>query len=431
MTFNIYGRLNSRQTSVAVIGMGYVGRPLALALSRHFNVVGYDVNPHATDCISEPISPLKPESGDAGRLELTDCEGDIANASFYIITVGTPVDSSNNPDLSQLLAATRTVGGMLKPGDYVVYESTVFPGCTENVCVPLLEEISGLKCGSEFKAGYSPERINPTDALHEVANISKIIAGCDEEATAEIERVYSYAVSAPLHKARSIRSAEAAKLLENIQRCMNIALMNEMSVTFGGMGIDFGEVVELAATKWNFTPYSPGLVGGHCIPVDPYYLMSEARRAGIDMPLTRMGCSVNEMMPGYVADSVAAHIPADARKKGRPRALVLGISYKRNSDDVRNSGVAEMIALLEAYGIDCDVVDRMVDGEAVKRMYGLELKEGPEGVYDAVIVAVNHDCYTGLDETWFERLSSGPETLLADLHGVYRGKVTNLKYWAF
>ncbi len=430
---NIYEFLKSHRASVAVVGLGYVGLPLALELSKHFNVVGYDSCSDTIDSISDILPPPDHigESGhiNEGNLAVVKTTEGIADASFYIIAVGTPVDSNHNPDINHLLSATATVGRLLKPGDYVVYESTVFPGCTEEECVPLLEKISGLKCGHDFKVGYSPERINPGDASHVFANTPKIISGCDDEAAAEIARVYGSAISARLHVAHSIRSAEAAKLLENIQRCVNIALINEMSKTFAKMGIDTNEVIKLAASKWNFTEYSPGLVGGHCIPVDPYYLIAEASRAGIDMPLTRMGCAVNESMPDYVADSVATRIRQTGHDGRRPRVLVLGIAYKRNSDDIRNSGVVEMIARLLSHGIECDVVDEMADSEAVKRMYGIELLPEPSGVYDAVIVAVDHDCYANLDEKWFESVSVGADTLLADLCGTFRGKVSNLKYW--
>lgn len=415
MTTGIFDRLESRRASVGVVGLGYVGMPLAQALSRHFDVAGYDPRFRAAGDSDVDDGPVIAGDMDA-----------LSAASFYIIAVGTPIDGDRRPDIGALLSATESVGGLLKRGDYVVYESTVYPGCTEDECVPLLEKISGLRCGRDFKVGYSPERINPGDPRHGLADTPKIISGCDDEAESEIARVYGKVVGASLHIASDIRQAEAAKLLENIQRCMNIALMNEMSVTFGRMGIDIDEVVELASAKWNFAPYRPGLVGGHCIPVDPYYLIWKAERQGADMPLTRLGCAVNERMPAYVAGEVARRIPAG----GNRRVLVMGMAYKRNSDDIRNSGVAVLTECLTALGLECDVVDGMVDRRAVKRMYGLELKACPEGVYDAVVIAVAHDCYAGFDEEWFGRMSSGREALLADLSGVYRGRVSNMKYWS-
>lgn len=441
MAMEIFERLESRRTVVGVLGLGYVGMPLALEMAKHFDVVGYD--PSARVIASKPTNSPPPSASppppdhERERAEEHGCFptiasdiSELADASFYIIAVGTPVDSSHKPDIGQLLSATESVGAILKRGDYVVYESTVFPGCTEEECIPLLERISGLRCGRDFKVGYSPERINPGDASHELVNTPKIISGCDDEAAAEIARVYGRVIAASLHIASDIRSAEAAKLLENIQRCVNIALMNEMSMTLGSMGIDMDEVVALASSKWNFTAYSPGLVGGHCIPVDPYYLISEASRRGGDMPLTRMSCAVNERMPAYVADEVARRIGVAGDVAGRRRrVLVMGVAYKSNSDDIRNSGVVEMAERLSALGVECDVVDEVVDGGAVKRMYGLELSECPSGVYDAVVIAVAHDCYAGFDEEWFGRVASGPEALLADLWGIYKGRISNMKYW--
>lgn len=441
MAMEIYERLESRRTAVGVLGLGYVGMPLALEMAKHFDVVGYDPSVKITTSktINYPPPSASPPPSDReseraekhGRFPAIAADiSELADASFYIIAVGTPVDSSHKPDIGQLLSATESVGAILKRGDYVVYESTVFPGCTEEECIPLLERISGLRCGCDFKVGYSPERINPGDASHELVNTPKIISGCDDEAAAEIARVYGRVISASLHIASDIRSAEAAKLLENIQRCVNIALMNEMSMTLGSMGIDMDEVVVLASSKWNFTAYSPGLVGGHCIPVDPYYLISEASRRGGDMPLTRMSCAVNERMPAYVADEVARRIGVAGDVAGRRRrVLVMGVAYKSNSDDIRNSGVVAMVERLSALGVECDVVDDVVDGGAVKRMYGLELSEFPSGVYDAVVIAVAHDCYAGFDEEWFGRVASGPEALLADLWGVYKGRISNMKYW--
>lgn len=434
MAMGIYDRLCSRQTSVGVVGLGYVGMPLALEMAKHFNVVGFDLIKKVCNCSSTDYPPpLNDDGSEAqydGRPVIAGSVEDLADVGFYIVAVGTPVNDSHAPDISQLLAATESVGGMLKRGDYVVYESTVFPGCTEQECVPLLERISGLECGRDFKVGYSPERINPGDQAHDLTNTPKIISGCDEEAVGEIARVYGRVVSAPLWRASDIRSAESAKLLENIQRCVNIALINEMSMTLGRMGIDVSEVVRLASSKWNFTAYSPGLVGGHCIPVDPYYMISEAARRGIDMPLTRLGCAVNESMAGYVADEVLRRISGSVGREGRrPRVLVLGVAYKPDSDDIRSSGAAALRECLSERGAECDVVDEMVDGESVKRMYGFELSDSPSGVYDAVVIAVAHECYRGLEDEWFARVTTGPEALLADLGATYKGRISNLRYW--
>lgn len=359
----------------------------------------------------------------------TDDPAVLSRASFYIVTVATPVDEARNPDISQLLAATATVGSVLKPGDYVVYESTVFPGCTESECVPLLQRLSGLECGEDFKVGYSPERINPMDADHLFGNTPKIVSACDGEALEEISRVYACAVKATLHKTLHIKAAETAKLVENIQRNVNIALMNELAGVFDRMDIDMREVISLASSKWNFVPCTPGLVGGHCIPVDPYYLISEAARAGLDLPLTRLGCSINERMADHVARSVVGRI-TPARDSGRPpRILVMGITYKKNSDDIRNSGAADVVARLSGYGAECDAVDPFADAATVKSMYGIDLATSLRPPYDAVVVAVPHDPYSGFGEEYFRELTSGPDALVADLYGVYSGKIKALKYW--
>lgn len=425
---DIYDRLATRRASVAVVGLGYVGLPAALEFAGHFDVIGYDVDADRIHTLAEADFP-PPSDGTAPSLTFTDDPQALAGASFYIITVATPVDGARKPDLGQLLSATATVGAALKPGDYVVYESTVFPGCTESECVPLLQRVSGLKCGEEFKVGYSPERINPTDAEHLFGNTPKIVSACDDEALEQIARVYSRVVKAALHKTPHIKAAEAAKLVENIQRNVNIALMNELSEAFDRMGIDRSEVISLASSKWNFVPYTPGLVGGHCIPVDPYYLISEAVRAGLDLPLTRLSCSINERMADYVARSVVGRMPAFGASGRRPRILVLGIAYKKNSDDIRNSGVAAVVGRLSAQGAECDTTDPFADAAAVKSMYGIDLVGELRPPYDGIVVAVPHDCYCGWDEAYFRELSTGPEALVADLSGVYNGRIKTLRYW--
>lgn len=339
------------------------------------------------------------------------------------------MDADRKPDLFCLLEATRTVARHLKPGDYVVYESTVSPGCTENECVPVLEECSGLKAGEDFKVGYSPERVNPNDMLHTFANTPKVVAACDEVALKCISEVYSSAVGACIYQAPSIMVAEASKMLENAQRNINIALMNEFSILFSNMGIDMAEVIGAASTKWNFVQCRPGLVGGHCIPVDPHYIIALAENIGVDTPVLKAGCAVNEGMARYVTDSVLRECSARGIEPREARVLLMGITYKENIDDIRNSVQAEICRLLGAAVASTDVIDPCADPEKVASMYGINLVGEPAGKYDIIIVAVAHDEYASLDEEWFLSVSS-PDALLADLVWLYRGKINSLGYWS-
>ena len=418
---DIYERLKGRETSLAVVGLGYVGLPVALEFARHFNVTGYDIDngrsaSRAKIYGGSGVRPTPPDNASGG-------------AAFHIITVPTPVDADRKPDLFCLLEATRTVARHLKPGDYVVYESTVSPGCTENECVPVLEECSGLKAGEDFKVGYSPERVNPNDMLHTFANTPKVVAACDEVALKCISEVYSSAVGACIYQAPSIMVAEASKMLENAQRNINIALMNEFSILFSNMGIDMAEVIGAASTKWNFVQCRPGLVGGHCIPVDPHYIIALAENIGVDTPVLKAGCAVNEGMARYVTDSVLRECSARGIEPRDARVLLMGITYKENIDDIRNSVQAEICRLLGAAVASTDVIDPCADPEKVASMYGINLVGEPAGKYDIIIVAVAHDEYASLDEEWFLSVSS-PDALLADLVWLYRGKINSLGYWS-
>ncbi len=418
---DIYERLKGRETSLAVVGLGYVGLPVALEFARHFNVTGYDID-------SGRIASLEKMYEGSG-VRFTSSENALGGAGFHIITVPTPIDDDRKPDLFCLLEATRTVPRHLKPGDYVVYESTVSPGCTENECVPVLEECSGLKAGEDFKVGYSPERVNPNDMLHAFANTPKVVAACDEVALKCISQVYSSAVGASIYHAPSIRVAEASKMLENAQRSINIALMNEFSILFSNMGIDMAEVIGAASTKWNFVQCRPGLVGGHCIPVDPHYVISLAENLGVDTPVLKAGCAVNEGMAEHVVNSVLRECTVRGIEPREARVLLMGITYKENIDDIRNSVPAEICRLLGGTVASADVVDPYADPEKVASMYGINLVREPSGKYDIIIVAVAHDGYAALDEDWFLSVSS-PDALLADLVWLYRGKIRSLGYWS-
>ncbi len=417
---NIYSELVGRRASLAVIGLGYVGLPVAIEFAKHFNVIGYDIDRSRIDNLCDEFG----ES--SASLKFTYSEDDLKAASFFVIAVPTPVDNDRKPDLRPLLDATHTVGRNMCRGSHVVYESTVYPGCTEEYCVPLLERESGLVCGVDFKVGYSPERINPNDRAHSIVNTVKIVGACDEEALNCIADVYGMIVSAGMHKVSCIKVAEAAKILENVQRNINIALMNEVSILFSKAGIDMAEVVGAASTKWNFMDYVPGLVGGHCIPVDPLYIVSMAEKHGVEMPLVNTGCAINDGMPAYIVRSVMNRIVG-----GNPvRALIMGVAFKENIGDIRNSLAAQIARLLEAASIEVDIMDPYADSGMVEEMYGLKLKSEPCAPYDLIIVAVAHDCYASLDDKYFRSIARNENTLLADVKWAYKGRITSLKYWS-
>jgi UDP-N-acetyl-D-galactosamine dehydrogenase len=354
---------------------------------------------------------------------------ELAKATFYIVAVPTPIDKNNKPDLTPLLGATRSVGKVLKKGDYVVYESTVYPGCTEEDCVPLLEELSGLKAGIDFKFGYSPERINPGEKVHTLEKTVKIVSGCDAESLEQVARTYELVVQPGVHRAPSVKVAEAAKIIENTQRDVNIALMNELSILFGRMGINTYDVLEAAGTKWNFMKFFPGLVGGHCIGVDPYYLVHKAAELKYHTQVISAGRFVNDSMGGYIAKNVVKKIIASGKPAMNARVLVMGITFKENVSDIRNSKVVDIIHELQDFGVIVDVVDPFANPEEVKQCYGLTLKAEPEGPYNAIIAAVAHREYEKLNEAYFQKLSVG-EGILADIKGIYRNAIKEMTYWS-
>jgi len=340
---------------LAIIGLGYVGLPLAVAFAKHFPVVGFDINEKWVQEVRSGYGPngeLHPEKLRNPSLYFTTDPGDLKGCDFFIITVPTPVDRAKRPDLSHIQEASRLVGRVLSEGSVVVYESTVYPGCTEEVCIPILEQMSGLKAGMDFKLGYSPERINPEDQEHTLEKVVKVVAGQDPETTELLARIYGLVVEAGVYKAPDIRTAEAAKVIENIQRDINIALMNELATLFKRLGLDTWEVLKAARTKWNFLPFEPGLVGGHCIPVDPYYLAYKAQEVGYPPELILAGRRIYDGMGAYVArETVKLLIRAGRRVKGA-RVLVLGVSFKENVPDVRNTRVEELVRELQEHGME-------------------------------------------------------------------------------
>lgn len=428
----MFAALKNKEKKIAIVGLGYVGLPLAMGFADKLSVIGYDINEDRLAKLREGIDPngeLESSQWKGKDIEFTSSVDKLKEASFYVIAVPTPIDQHNEPDLTPLLLATRTVASVLDPGDYVVYESTVYPGCTEEDCVPLLEEISGLKCKQDFKIGYSPERINPGDKVHTLQNTVKIVSGCDDEALSEIKQVYGLIIEAGLHQASSIRVAEAAKIIENTQRDVNIALMNELSIIFDRMGINTFDVLEAAGTKWNFLHFYPGLVGGHCIGVDPYYLVHKAKELQYHPKMINSGRFVNDSMGRYIAKKIVKKVLAQGKNILHARVLVMGITFKENVSDIRNSKVVDMVREFMDFGAVVDVVDPYASPLAVEQEYGIELREQPGKNYDAIVVAVAHKDYILLDENYFISLSN-EKAVLGDIKGLYRHKIKNMAYWS-
>ena len=410
--------------TIAVIGLGYVGLPLAMEFARTRPVVGFDIRRERIDELlagRDATLEVDPEElRHAGQLELTDDPDALRRCGIFIVTVPTPIDKANRPDLKPLILATETVGKALREGDVVIYESTVYPGCTREVCVPILEKLSGLTLNEGFHVGYSPERANPGDRQHRLATITKVTSGSTPEAADAIDALYASIVSAGTHKASSIEVAEAAKVIENTQRDLNIALMNELAIIFNRLGIDTLEVLAAAQTKWNFLPFRPGLVGGHCIGVDPYYLTHKAQEAGYHPEVILAGRRINDGMGRYVADQVARLM----MRRGFPvvgsRILVMGLAFKENCPDVRNSKAIDIVRELREFNASVDVWDPWVSAETLRGEAGLErLPELPAtGVYDAVVVAVGH-------REFFETGAAGIQALgrdgavLYDVKGIF------------
>ncbi len=428
----MYDQLVSKDKILAVIGLGYVGLPIALAFARKIKVIGFDINEKRVKLMQQNIDPsgeLEATDFDGCDIEFTDSLEVLKKASFFIVAVPTPIDSHTMPDLKPLLGASTSVGKVLKSGDYVVYESTVYPGCTEEDCIPILERESGLKFPTDFKVGYSPERINPGDKEHTLAKITKVVSGCDAESLDIIAKVYELVVDVGVHRASSIKVAEAAKIIENTQRDLNIALMNELSVIFDKMKINTYEVLEAAGTKWNFLKFSPGLVGGHCIGVDPYYLTYKSKELGYIPEVILSGRQINDAMGAYVAKKTVQLMAKQGKDITKARVLVMGATFKENVEDIRNSKVADVINELVNFSVHVDVIDPHADSEELQHEYGFGLVAEPTGSYDAVIVAVNHKPYLSLQESYFQSLSA-PNAILVDLKGIYRGKIQQMKYWS-
>lgn len=433
MSNSIYQKLINKETKLAVIGLGYVGLPIALEFARTIKVIGFDINQGRVDMMRNNVDPS--QELDAAAFEGCDIHftadlEDLKEATFFIVAVPTPIDSANVPDLKPLLGASTTVGKVLKKGDYVVFESTVYPGCTEEDCVPVLEKESGLKFRQDFMLGYSPERINPGDKEHTLRNITKIVSGCCQESLDNIALTYEIVVDAGVHRASSIKVAEAAKIIENTQRDVNIALINELSIIFNKLGINTFDVLEAAGTKWNFLKFFPGLVGGHCIGVDPYYLTHKAAQAGYISKVITSGRFVNDSMGGYIAKQIVKKMIAQGKHIQDTRVLVMGATFKEDVTDIRNTKVIDVVKELQSYQVKVDLVDPHASSDEMVHEYGIGLHDKPEGLYDSIIVAVNHKEYMGLTEDYFKGLLIDGKGTFADIKGIYRGKIKELEYWS-
>ena len=389
----IYDKLIKKEEKLAVVGLGYVGLPIALEFAKKLNVIGFDINPERIEMMKNNIDPsneLIESDFDGCSIEFTSNLQDLNAAKFFIIAVPTPIDKNKKPNIKPLISASTTVGKVLKKGDYVVFESTVYPGCTEDDCVPVLEELSGLKFKIDFKVGYSPERINPGDKIHTLSSIIKVSSGCDSLSAEEIAKTYELVVQAGVHRASSIKVAEAAKIIENTQRDVNIALINELSVIFNKMDINTYEVLEAAGTKWNFLNFNPGLVGGHCIGVDPYYLTHKAKELGYHAQIINSGRAVNDSMGAYVGRTVAKKIISSGTSMKDAKVLVMGATFKEDVSDIRNSKVVDVINELKSFSCHVEVVDPHADSKELMEEYEFSLVENLSSIYNAVIVAVNH-----------------------------------------
>lgn len=409
--------IGSREIRVAVIGLGYVGLPLARLFATRYKTVGYDLNPERVkslmsghDSTMELEDGLLQEAIEKYGFRCTDCESDIADCNFYVVAAPTPVDQFNRPDLTPLLLASETVGRVLSKGDVVVYESTVYPGVTEDFCVPVVEKVSGLRYNEDFFVGYSPERINPGDRHHTVENVVKVTSGSTPEAAQLVDGVYRSVIAAGTHRASSIKVAEASKVIENSQRDINIAFVNELAKIFARMGIDTHDVLAAAGTKWNFLPFEPGLVGGHCIGVDPYYLAQCAQQYGYNPEIILAGRRMNDGMGTYVAEQVVRLMCRKGIVMQGARVLVLGFSFKENCADCRNTKVADIVGTLREYNLSVTVCDPWVDASRAEQEYAIEVvSDMPEGRFDAVILAVAHRQFVGFDVA----------SLLKESHVVY------------
>lgn len=434
---SLYEKIVGREEKISLVGLGYVGMPIAVEFAkRGMKVVGFDLNAAKIETYKSGIDPTKEVGDDVIKnttVEFTSNETDLRQAKFHIVAVPTPVNDDHTPDLTPVEGASKILGRNLAKGSVVVFESTVYPGVTEDICVPILEEESGLKCGVDFKIGYSPERINPGDKVHRLSTITKIVSGMDEETLDTVAKVYEIVVDAGVHRAESIKVAEAAKVIENSQRDINIAFMNELSIIFNKMDIDTKSVLEAAGTKWNFLKFYPGLVGGHCIGVDPYYLTYKAEELGYHSQIILSGRRINDDMGKYVAENIVKNlIAADKAVKGA-KVAILGFTFKENCPDTRNTKVIDIVKELQEYGINPLITDPTADVDEAKRLYGVEFTDMAKiKNMDAVVLAVAHTEFSAFTTEHMDRLFSEGKKVLLDLKGLLNRKEyekAGYSYW--
>lgn len=436
---NLYEKIVNGEEKISLVGLGYVGMPIAVAFSKKVKVIGYDLNAAKIELYKKGVDPTNEVGNEAIKnctVEFTADETKLREAKFHIVAVPTPVNDDHTPDLTPVEGASHTVGRNLTKGSVVVYESTVYPGVTEDICVPILEKESGLKCGVDFKIGYSPERINPGDKVHRLETITKIVSGMDEETLDTVAKLYELVVQAGVHRAESIKVAEAAKVIENSQRDINIAFMNELSIIFNKMGIDTQSVLKAAGTKWNFLKFYPGLVGGHCIGVDPYYLTYKAEELGYHSQIILSGRRINDDMGKYVAENTVKHlIKADVSIKNA-RVAILGFTFKENCPDTRNTKIIDIVKELEEYGITPVITDPTADRDEAKRLYGVEFVDMDSiKDCDAVVLAVAHEAFKDLSQADLDKMfraGDNGKKVLVDIKGLLDRKqyeAAGYQYW--
>lgn len=433
---NLYEKLIKHQEKLSLVGLGYVGMPIAVAFAKKIDVIGFDLNAQKIELYKSGMDPTKEVGNDIIRgttVHFTADEEELRRAKFHIVAVPTPVNEDHTPDLSPVKAASTILGRNLCSGSIVVFESTVYPGVTEEICVPILERESGMKCGVDFKIGYSPERINPGDKVHRLETITKIVSGMDEETLDLVAKVYELVVEAGVHKAESIKVAEAAKVIENSQRDINIAFMNELSIIFNKMGIDTQSVLKAAGTKWNFLNFYPGLVGGHCIGVDPYYLTYKAETFGYHSQIILSGRRINDDMGKYIAENCVKNLIAAEKAVKGAKVVILGFTFKENCPDTRNTKIIDIVKELKEYNIVPLIADPEADAEEAKRLYGIKFVDidSITGM-DAVILAVAHRGFIGLKQSDIDKMYGNGKKVLLDLKGILKRKEyedAGYRYW--
>jgi UDP-N-acetyl-D-galactosamine dehydrogenase len=430
----MYDDIIKGNKTISVIGLGYVGLPIALEFAKKTKVIGFDIKQDRVELMKKGIDPsreLESKDFEGCNIEFTANPEDLKDAHFHIVAVPTPIDEHHLPDLKPLISASETVGKILKKGDYVVFESTVYPGCTEEECIPVLEAKSGLTFPNDFKVGFSPERINPGDKEHTLTTIKKVVSGNDAEALENIAKIYELVITAGIHRAATIKVAEAAKIIENTQRDVNIALMNELSMIFNKMDINTFDVLEAAGTKWNFLKFFPGLVGGHCIGVDPYYLLYKAKELGYHPRMIDSGRSINDGMGAHVVKEVVKKlVKMDKNVKGS-KVLIMGITFKEDVADIRNSKVVDLVNEFQSFGVQVDVIDEWADPKEVKEEYDIDIKDKAEGPYDVVCMAVQHKNYKKMSSEDLSKLGTD-KSIFVDIKGIFKDKVDENKfiYWS-